>query len=271
MVNFVAILVLGAVAGFTIYFGLAAARIRIMKNGTRYFLSAVATGILIFLIYDVLNGSWSIVENSVITVANSRSGYESSLLYLALFFSGLGLGSVGLSLYERRFLRREDGKALENSASSSVSSYRLSLMIAIGIGTHNFGEGLAIGSSYASGALALATVLVIGFGLHNSTEGFGILGPLIKESEAPNIRFLLLAGLIGGGPTFLGTAVGSLWSSNVASVLFLSFAGGALIYVTLTMYKTISHLFSGNKLMMGLFLGIALGFITDLIVSIGGA
>src|SRR6202035_4379985 len=84
---------------------------------------------------------------------------------------------------------------------------RLALMIAIGIGLHNFGEGLAIGASAARGAIGLATLLVIGFALHNATEGFGIVAPLAGEAGRPSWRFLLLMGLIGGGPTFMGTAI----------------------------------------------------------------
>ena len=80
------------------------------------------------------------------------------------------------------------------------------MVIAMAIGLHNFAEGLAIGVSAKTGAIGLATVLVIGFGLHNATEGFGIVGPL--GAVRPSWRWLGLAGLIGGGPTFLGTIVG---------------------------------------------------------------
>jgi ZIP family zinc transporter len=85
---------------------------------------------------------------------------------------------------------------------------RMALLIAVGIGLHNFGEGLAIGGSAAKGEIALATVLVMGFALHNATEGFGIVAPLAAAGDRAGWGFLLLMGLIGGGPTFLGTAVG---------------------------------------------------------------
>ena len=84
----------------------------------------------------------------------------------------------------------------------------------MGIGFHNFGEGLAIGQSAAAGEIALALVLIIGFGLHNATEGFGIVGPLAADDDRPSWRFLVLLGLIGGGPTFLGTVVGQSWVSE---------------------------------------------------------
>jgi ZIP family zinc transporter len=265
--DYYTLLILGAISGFTIYFGLIISRISILKDSTRYLLSSIATGILIFLIYDVLSNSWGqYVEEAVVYSVHTGSGYGTTALYLALFFTGLSLGVLGLSFYGERML-----KATAEQGNESGSSYRFALLIAIGIGTHNFGEGLAIGTSFAAGYIGLATVLVIGFGLHNSTEGFGILGPLIKDRKVPNGRFLLTAGLIGGGPTFLGTVIGSLWSSPSAEILFLSFAAGALIYVTLTMYKAIAPLCTGNRLMVGIFAGVVLGFLTDLIVSIGGA
>ncbi|MGC1929073.1 MAG: hypothetical protein WA667_08870 [Candidatus Nitrosopolaris sp.] len=80
--------------------------------------------------------------------------------------------------------------------------------------------------------------MVIGFGSHNATEGFGIAGPLTGLVNKPRIRFLILAGLVGGGPTFVGTVLGSLWTSTITSVFFLSIAGGALIYVSMLMYNS---------------------------------
>ena len=272
MLNYTALLVLGAIAGFTIYFGLAFSKVSVMKAQSRLMMSAVAAGILTFLIFDVLQGSWSVVEDSFITSISAGTSLNNPILYLAVFMIGLSLGSIGLSAYERVFIAsmaRKSSKHDENTILGN-SSYRLALMIAIGIGAHNFGEGLAIGQSYSSGAIALALVLVIGFGLHNSTEGFGICGPLVRESGTPRTSFLILAGLIGGGPTFLGTVIGSFWVSEIAKVLFLSFAAGALIYVTFTMYRSIASQMSGNRIFVGLFIGVALGFLTDLVVTIGG-
>src|SRR5206468_5847968 len=95
---------------------------------------------------------------------------------------------------------------------------QLALLIATGIGLHNFAEGLAIGNSAASGELALAVLLVIGFGLHNATEGFGIVAPLAASGERPSWSSLLLLGLIGGGPTFLGTLVGQHLVNDTLSI-----------------------------------------------------
>jgi ZIP family zinc transporter len=141
-------------------------------------------------------------------------------------------------------------------------------MIAIGIGLHNFSEGLAIGQSYASGAVALALVLIVGFGAHNATEGFGIAGPLTGILERPRISYLAKLGLIGGGPTFVGTVIGSLWVSELTYVLFLSLAGGALIYVTLLMYNTARRQSSNDLIMIGIFIGLLAGFLTDITVSL---
>ena len=152
-----------------------------------------------------------------------------------------------------------------------VNSYRLSIMIAIGIGVNNFSEGLAIGQSYASGAIGLALILIIGFAAHNATEGFGIAGPLTGLSKRPSLRFLAVTGLVGGGPTFLGTALGSLWSSTLVYILFLAIAGGALIYVSMLMYNSGRRQTTNAVLMVGLFVGLFAGFITDLIVTLGGA
>lgn len=113
-------------------------------------------------------------------------------------------------------------------------------------------------------------ILIIGFGAHNATEGFGIAGPLTGLVKKPTIRFLILAGLIGGGPTFIGTVVGSLWTS-ITSVFFLSIAGGALIYVSMLMYNSGRRQTTNEILMLGIFVGLCAGFITDLIVTLGGA
>ena len=113
--------------------------------------------------------------------------------------------------------------------------------------------------------------MIIGFGAHNATEGFGIAGPLTGLVKKPRIRFLILAGLVGGGPTFVGTVLGSLWTSAVTSVFFLSIAGGALVYVSMLMYSSGRKQTTNDILMLGIFVGLCAGFVTDLIVTLGGA
>ena len=140
------------------------------------------------------------------------------------------------------------------------------MMIAIGIAAHNFSEGLAIGQSYVSGAIALALLLIIGY---NDTTDI-ITDPLTGATNKPKVRFLLLLGLIGGGPTFVGTMLGSLWASNVDSILFLSIAGGALIYVSMMMYNSGRKYNTNGILMVGIFVGLFAGFITNLIITLAG-
>ncbi|HZP16250.1 MAG TPA: ZIP family metal transporter, partial [Nocardioides sp.] len=154
---------------------------------------------------------------------------------------------------------------------------RLALMIAIGIGLHNFAEGLAIGQSAASNEVALATLLVIGFALHNATEGFGIVAPLAADvDEAGNTRrpswgFLLTMALIGGGPTFVGTWVGHGFTSEAVSVVFLTLAAGSILYVVIQLIGVAAKARRNDLLAYGLLLGLLAGFITDAVVTAAGA
>jgi len=266
-----------------------------MKKG---FLNALAMGILIFLITDVLSAAWQPTKVAAVAGYMGKGPVADAVIDLLALFGGLGLGLLGLALYEQRYLRRiistkkKAGAAEENNDNLGVKASpvrpqdrtlqqhgaelfgnprHLATMIAVGIGLHNFSEGLAIGQSYASGAVALAVVLIVGFGAHNATEGFGIAGPLTGIAKKPEVSFLIKMGIIGGSPTFIGTIVGSLWVSQLTYILFLSLAGGALIYVTLLMYNTARRESRNDLLMVGLFIGLLAGFIADLIVSLGGA
>jgi len=148
---------------------------------------------------------------------------------------------------------------------------RLSLLIAMGIGIHNFGEGLAIGQSAAADKVALALVLIIGFSLHNATEGFGVVGPLAAENELPSWRFLGLLGLIGGGPTFFGTVIGYSWVSEALQVLFFALAAGSILYVVMELVS-VCRRFSMPVIVTWMILaGIVLGFATDFILEAAGA
>jgi ZIP family zinc transporter len=145
------------------------------------------------------------------------------------------------------------------------------LLIAVGIGLHNFGEGLAIGGSAATGAIGLATVLVIGFALHNATEGFGIVAPLAAEGDQPSWAFLLLMGVIDGGPTFVGTAVGRQFTSDAMSVIFLTLAAGSILYVVIQLLGVAHRAGRKELLYWGVLVGLAAGFVTDMVVTVGGA
>ena len=233
-----------------------------MSERTKGLLNAAAIGIILFLIIDVLATAWTSTVDAF-TSAPSASSFVRGGPLLAAMFVGLAVGLVGLARYERGYLgvdRRGDG----------LDGQRLATMIAAGIGAHNLSEGLAIGQSYAAGATALALVLIIGFGAHNATEGFGIAAPLTNAGSRPPLAFLVKIGLLGGGPTFVGTILGSAFYSPVAYVLFLSLAGGALVYVAMVMY-TVARRQTGNDLLMvGAFIGLCAGFLTDLIISLAG-
>jgi ZIP family zinc transporter len=302
------LLLLGSIAGFTIFLGLPLAVLQNLSPRKKGFLNAFAIGILVFLIIDVFSHAWESAEEAANDAIAGKSSLSNAIVSLLAMFGGLGIGLLGLTWYESRYMRRRPtqshrmffgaeeqggGSGVVTTSSSSgdhnnhhhnerrqqqqqhllqeVNAYKLAMMIAIGIGAHNFSEGLAIGQSYVSGAIALAILLIIGFGAHNATEGFGIAGPLTGLVNKPKVRFLILLGLIGGGPTFIGTIIGSLWTSNIASILFLSVAGGALIYVSMLMYNSGRKQTTNSILMIGIFVGLFAGFTTDLMIALAGA
>ena len=290
MIDFPQLLLLGAVAGFTIFLGLPLAVLQNVNSRKKGFLNALAIGILLFLIIDVFSHAWQTASSAAADAFAGKSATGDAALDLLGVFGGIAIGLLGLVVYETRYMKSPlvgdalQSQVLENRAGrgasgllqhtqtvQEISAYKLAMMIAIGIGAHNFSEGLAIGQSYASGSIRLAVILVIGFGAHNATEGFGIASPLTRFVKKPSPRFLALAGVVGGGPTFLGTLVGSLWVSNLAYVLFLSIAGGALVYVSMLMYSTGRRQTTNGVLMVGIFVGLCAGFLTDLVVTLGGA
>jgi zinc transporter, ZIP family len=145
---------------------------------------------------------------------------------------------------------------------------RTGMVIAAAIGLHNFAEGLAIGVSAQAGAVGLATVLIIGFALHNATEAFGIVGPL--GGIRPSWRWLGVAGVVAGGPTFVGAMVGYQVSSDALELLFFALAGGAILYVIGEVWAAVRR--QGHA-ELGLYLlgaGFLLGVATDLVVAYGG-
>ena len=282
IVDYSQLLILGAIAGFTIFLGLPLAVMKSLSSKKKGFLNAVALGILVFLIIDVFSHGYETASNATTNAVSGKAPIGDAIIDLVALFGGIAIGLLGLALYEHKTMTKRVPKilSLENiqkgddhlrQSFHDVTSYRLAMMIAVGIGAHNFSEGLAIGQSYVAGQIGLAILLIIGFGAHNTTEGFGIAGPLTGVLKKPTVRFLLLVGLVGGGPTFVGTVLGSLIFSNIAYILFLSIAGGALIYVSMLMYNAGRKQTTNDVLMIGIFVGVCVGFVTDLIVTVGGA
>ena len=282
MVDYWQLVLLGAIAGFTIFLGLPIAAVKNISSNKKGFLNALALGILVFLIIDVFSHAWDSTSNAAKDAFSGHAPVSDAVLSLVALFGGVAIGLIGLVLYESKMHGNSVPQILSidnikhgddhlKQLFHEANAYRLAMMIAIGIGAHNFSEGLAIGQSYVAGEVGLAILLIIGFGAHNATEGFGIAGPLTGLANKPKIKFLLLVGLIGGGPTFLGTILGSIWVSNLAFILFLSIAGGALIYVSLLMYNSGRRYTSNLVMMTGIFIGLCAGFASDLVVTLGGA
>jgi len=176
----------------------------------RFFLS-FTLGLLVFLGIDALAEA---IEMSAL-VASAFQGV--GLLTLGIVAAPLAIEAVG---HVRRHGRTE-------------SAWRAATLIAIGIGLHNLGEGLAIGSSYAVGEIALGTSLVLGFLLHNTTEGIGIVAPIAREEVS--LKGLVILGAVAGVPTILGAWIGGFSYSPAAAVFFLAVGAGAVAQVVWTL------------------------------------
>ena len=286
-------LLLGFIAGVTILLGLPIGRMRRPVPSLRLTLNAVAIGVLLFLVWDVLSAAWEPIDTALGAVHENTGGLAPVFGYGVLFAGGIAIGLLSLVGWEKFMARLRAPARIGPGAMSQAeaatlhargfatwsAAKRLALLIAIGIGLHNFAEGLAIGQSAAKGDIALATLLVIGFGLHNATEGFGIVAPMAATSEPvaegardsrPSWAFLLLMGLIGGGPTFVGTAVGHGFTSEAVSVAFLALAAGSIIYVVAQLFGIAARAKRMDLLAYGLLIGLLAGFLTDAIVTAAG-
>ena len=274
------IFLLGAIAGATIFLGLPVGRMRSLGPNTRVGLSALATGILVFLFWDVMSNAVDPIDTSLHAHDWGKVA-ELSALGIAGFVAGL----MSLVYYDAWMKGRADRRSspLVGPGAAAIDEFaerrqfdltnpaiRLSFLIAIGIGVHNFGEGLAIGQAAAASEIGLAVTLIIGFGLHNATEGFGICGPLSGAGIVPSWRLIALLGLIGGGPTFLGTVVGQAWTSDALSVIFFTIAGGSILYVVQELFAVNRKY--GNPVLVAwlLVVGVLLGFATDFVVTAAG-
>ena len=251
---------LGAVAGFTIFLGLPIARAQRLKPSTIGALNALAIGILVYLVIEIATGALRPVTQGFVSWHAGAGAFP--LLLVALLVGGLMVGLVGLGSMATQLAKRSCTQVADHPM-------LLAMMIALGIGAHNFAEGLAIGASAASGATAVAAGLIVGFALHNATEGFGIAAPLAGRMR-PSWTQIGVAGLIAGGPTFLGTVFGYPCRSPTLSVFFLAIAVGALVLVFGELWNILRRTGLTAIATSLVTVGFALAFGTELFVDLNG-
>src|SRR6266511_1208167 len=234
------IALLGAIAGSTIFLGLPLGRLRTTLPRLRALLNAVAVGILVFLLFDVLEHAWEPIDEAA---AEQHTG--PAIGYGLILAAGTAAGLLGLIYFDRwvagRKPRTTAGTTAGATAGWRAPAGQLALLIATGIGLHNFAEGLAIGTSAAAGA------------------------------PRPSWGFLALLGLIGGGPTFAGTLVGQRFTSEPVAVAFLALAAGSILYVVIELLAVGRRLALKRTTGWGILIGLALGFATDAVVIAAGA
>ncbi|WP_320670517.1 ZIP family metal transporter [Patulibacter defluvii] len=279
---------LGAVAGGTIFLGLPLGRAPRVAPALRVGLSMLAAGILAFIFMDVGAGALELLEARLDAFKDDGASLWPVIGLFALLAVGVLAGTGGIATLQRWRGRRpslpplagaqpvaraEAGAAATapepGRAAAERQALATAMTIAVAIGIHNFAEGLAIGVSARAGEVALATVLIVGFALHNATEGLGIVGPL--GGVRPSWRWLGLAGLVGGGPTLLGTMLGYQVHSDALELLFLAVAGGAILYVIGEIWAGVRRLGHAELGLYLLGVGFLAGIATDLVVAYGGA
>jgi zinc transporter ZupT len=220
---------------------------RVGRRWVHFFLSLTA-GLLVFLGVDALEGALEAAG----TVPGAFQG-------TALVSVGL-LGSVLALIVIGRLVQRRGGS----------SRLTVAYLIAIGIGLHNLGEGLAIGAAYNLGQLALGTFLVIGFMLHNTTEGLGIVAPVAREGAA--LRHLAGLGLVAGAPTIAGAWLGGFTYSPVLATLFLAVGAGAIFQVVYEVLKLMladaAQEVATLLNVLGFALGLLIMYLTGLFVAV---
>lgn len=225
-------------------------RLKMLGSRGRAFLGALSVGVLLFLFTDVVSKSGGVIEVPLVAARHGRF-----LALAVLFLAGLAVAPIVLA------------KASKPGAKDSV--LRLGMMVAIAIGIHNLAEGLAIGVASRQGEVALAGTLVAGFALHNVTEAFGIVGPL--GDRRPSWTWLLVAGLVAGSPTFLGSIIGYHMTAQPLQVASLGLAAGAIAYVMAEIGQSVVRRASRELVLIGTLAGFIAGIATDWILVATGA
>lgn len=249
---------------------------RLGTNANRFFLSLTA-GLLVFLGIDAIVESTDIAAVSVAGVFNGQI-----LIAIVVILSFLALQYVSARLVNRAQTKMVSQSTAHMRVQGEqhqqlVRPLAIALMVSIGIGLHNFGEGLAIGAAVVLGEIALGTFLIIGFMLHNTTEGLAIVAPLAKIGRARVlIKRLVLMGLIAGAPTIAGTWIGGFFYSPIAAIIFLSIGAGAIFQVVFSIYSWMlgkstdtnktKTVLSDSYVIAGFAVGILIMYVTGLMV-----
>ena len=255
---------LGFIAGTTVFLGLLIAKIPRVSRKTTGFLTAISTGILIFIMVEIMA---EVVEGLEELFQSGSGGFATlhdGLILSGGLLGGLTLGLLGMATFEIYAIK--GGK--DKLAPSPQDHRRLSMMIATGIGIHNFTEGLAIAQAYGWGQEKLALFLAVGFGLHNATEGFGMAAPL--TGTGAGWGFLGLLGLIGGGPTLAGIGIGTLWQSHLLKTFAFGLASGAILYIIGELLHLGRQLKGELIVEIGLLVGFSVAFATEMLLAAYG-
>jgi len=258
-VSFAQTVLLAAFAGATIFLGLPVGRLRVSTR-VQVILTAAAAGVVLFLIWDILGHAVEPLQTALDDAQAGTGPVADAVADAVALAASLAVGLLSIVWVTRRM----------RGARSEMDLRQIALGTAVGLGLHNFSEGLAIGQSAATGATQLALLLVIGFALHNATEGFGIAAPLASGPQ-PTWSFLALAGVIGGGPTFLGGVVGYTFVSPLISIIFLGVAAGALIHVFNEMVSVARRFADPMAANGALVAGLIIALATDIILTLAGA
>lgn len=254
---------LGLIAGATIFLGLPIARLSNISEKTRGFLNAMSTGVLIFLLVEIMG---KVIENMEELFEAASGGFPTlhlGITYSAILIAGLAIGLISMIYFEKSYIK--SGKDETPPANRAA---QVALMIAIGIGIHNLTEGIAIAQAYSWGDTGLAFFLAVGFGLHNATEGFGIAAPL--SGQKPSWKSLFWMGVIGGGPTLLGAIIGSWWQSDSFRVFSFGLAAGSILFIIGELLHIGRHLKGEVIAEIGLLTGFTLAYATEMFIVVAG-